>query len=71
MRNIIIAAGLLVGAALFAGSPAKAEVGCQCVKLGAPSLCVANVNKCYKYGGLCLAPCDYKPKMSVRKHKKT
>lgn len=70
MRKIIIAAGLLTGAALFAGSPAKAEVGCQCVKFGAPSICVANVGACYKYGGLCLAPCDYKPKMSMRRHKK-
>jgi hypothetical protein len=62
--------GLQTGAALFAGSPAEAAVGCQCVKLGAPSICVANVCACYKYGGLCLKPCDHKPKMSVRKHKK-
>jgi hypothetical protein len=69
MRKIVILAGLLVSAALLTGSPAKAEVGCQCVKVGAPSICVAGVSECYKYGGICLAPCDYKPRM-MRKHKK-
>ncbi|HEY0223007.1 MAG TPA: hypothetical protein VGC38_00665 [Pseudolabrys sp.] len=69
MRKIVILAGLLTSAALFTGSAAKAEVGCQCVKLGAPSICVSGVGACNKYGGLCLAPCDYKPKM-MRHHKK-
>ena len=36
MRKIIVLAGLLIGAALFTGTPAKAWVGCECVKLGAP-----------------------------------
>jgi hypothetical protein len=71
MRKIVILAGLMTSAALFTGSPAKAEVGCQCVKLGAPSICVANVSGCFAYGGVCLAPCDYKPKMSRRHKKKT
>jgi hypothetical protein len=71
MRKIVIGAGLLLGAALLAGSPAKAEVGCQCVKLGAPSICTSGVSECFKYGGVCLAPCAYKPKMMRhRKHKK-
>jgi hypothetical protein len=71
MRKIIIVTALLTGAALFSGSPAKAEAGCQCVKLGSPSLCVAGIAECSKYGGLCLAPCDYKPKMMKRMKKKT
>jgi hypothetical protein len=70
MRKFIIAAALLTGAALFTGSAAKAEAGCQCVKLGAPSVCVAGVSECFKYGGVCLAPCDYKPKMMRHKKKK-
>jgi hypothetical protein len=70
MRKIVIVAGLLMGAALLTGTPAKADVGCQCVKLGAPSICTAGVNECFKYGGVCLAPCDYKPKMTVRHGKK-
>ena len=41
--QIVILAGLLMGAALFTGTPAKADVGCQCVKLGAPSICTAGV----------------------------
>jgi hypothetical protein len=70
MRKIIIVAGLLAGAAIVTGTPAKAAVGCQCVKLGAPSICVAGVNECLKYGGLCLAPCDYKPRIMMRHKKK-
>jgi hypothetical protein len=73
MRKIVILAGLLMGAALLTVSPAKADVGCQCVKLGAPSICTAGVGACFNYGGVCLAPCDYKPKMGMRhrKHIKT
>ena len=71
MCKFIIAAALLMGAALLTDSPAKAAVGCQCVKIGAPSICTAGVSECFKYGGVCLAPCDYKPKMMRhRKHKK-
>jgi hypothetical protein len=71
MRKIVVTAGLLISAALLSGSPAKADVGCQCVKLGAPSICVAGVSECFKYGGVCLAPCSYTPKMMRhRKHKK-
>ena len=55
MRKIVILAGLLMGAALFTGTPAKAELGCQCVKLGAPSICTAGVGECFNYGGVCLA----------------
>ena len=34
MRKILILAGLLLGAALFTGTPAKADLGCTCIKLG-------------------------------------
>jgi hypothetical protein len=73
MRKIVILAGLLMGAALFTGTPAKAELGCQCVKLGASSICTADVGECFSYGGVCLVPCDYQaPKMHKhRHHKKT
>jgi hypothetical protein len=71
MRKFIVVAALLTGAALLSGSPAKAEVGCQCVKLGSPSLCMAGIAECSKYGGVCLAPCDYKPPMMKKmKHMK-
>ena len=33
MRKFVILAGLLAGAALFTGTPAKAWVGCECVRL--------------------------------------
>jgi hypothetical protein len=72
MRKIVILAGLLAGAALFAtGTPAKATwVGCACVKLGAPSACMPGVAECLSSGGVCLAPCDYVAPAKVVKHHK-
>ena len=72
MRKIIVLAGLLGAAALFTGSPAQAEtwVGCECVKLGAPSMCVAGVLECGAHGGICLAPCDYKAPVTKGYHHK-
>ena len=71
MRKFIVVAALLTGVALYSGSPANAAVGCQCIKFGSPSLCVAGIPECSKYGGACLAPCDYTPKMMKHKKKKT
>ena len=69
MRNIFIVAGLLMGAALFTGTPAKAELGCTCVKLGSPAVCSSGVPACpFQGGGVCVLPCDYKPpKMAMKK----
>lgn len=72
MRKFVILAGLLAGAALFttgASTPANATwVGCQCVKLGAPSACMKGVLECSAWGGVCLAPCDYTPAMKKHHH---
>jgi len=72
MRKFVLLAGLLAGAALFttgATTPAKAWVGCECVKLGAPSVCMPGVLECAAAGGACLAPCDYvAPKPMVKHH---
>ena len=46
MRKILIVAGLLMGGTLLTGTPAKADLGCLCVKLGAPSMCTATVIAC-------------------------
>jgi hypothetical protein len=74
MRKFVIAAGLLLGVALLGGTPAKAELGCVCVKLGAPLLCTSGISACTKSGGLCGLPCDYqapaKKKMAKAKAKK-
>jgi len=74
MRKLVILAGLLAGAALTTtGTPAKAWVGCECVKLGAPAVCVPGVLECAGMGGVCLAPCDYvapAPKKVHKHHKK-
>jgi hypothetical protein len=71
MRKIFILAGLLTGMALFSGTPASADVGCGCVKLGSPFVCSATVADCnMKVGGVCLAPCDYQPPKKAKKHKK-
>ncbi|HTT48291.1 MAG TPA: hypothetical protein VMG39_09855 [Pseudolabrys sp.] len=73
MRKFVILAGLLAGAALFTTgttTPAKAWVGCECVKLGAPAVCVPGVLECTGMGGVCLAPCDYvAPKPKVKHHR--
>ena len=72
MRKIVILAGLLAGAALFpTGTPAKAWVGCSCVRLRSVPVCVAGVVECTAIAGVCLAPCDYvAPKKAVKHHKK-
>jgi hypothetical protein len=71
MRRIFILAGLLSGIAMFSGAPAKADVGCGCVRLGSPAVCTATVTECnVKVGGLCLAPCDYQPSKKARHSKK-
>ena len=73
MRKILILAGALMGAALFAGTPAKAELGCTCIKLGSSPMCTSGVTACtLQGGGVCVLPCDYQPpKMATRhRHKK-
>jgi hypothetical protein len=73
MRKIVIVAGLLAGAAFLftTGTPAKAWVGCECVKLGAPAVCMRGPIECSASGGVCLAPCDYvAPKKVFKHHKK-
>jgi hypothetical protein len=71
MRKVFIIGGLLLGAALLPGAPAKAAVGCQCVKLGAPSICTATVADCnFNYHGVCVAPCTYEPPKKYRKHRR-
>jgi hypothetical protein len=73
MRKIVILAGLLMGAALLAGTPAKAELGCVCVKLGEPATCMSGITACtLQGGGVCILPCDYQPpKLAKRRgHKK-
>lgn len=70
MRKIVIVAGLLAGAAFLftAGTPAKAWVGCECVKLGAPAMCARGPIECSASGGVCLAPCDYVAPKRMHKH---
>ena len=69
MRKLVVLAGLLLAAALVPGAPARADVGCQCVKLGAPSACMPTVLDCNtKMGGLCVAPCAYTAPATVKKH---
>ena len=71
MRKIVILAGLLIGAALFTGTPAKAWVGCGCYKLGAAPVCMPGVLECTGMGGVCLLPCDYQaPKVHKHRHHK-
>jgi hypothetical protein len=72
MRKIVILTGLLAGTALLftTGTPAKAWVGCECVKLGAAPVCVPGVLECTALGGVCLAPCDYVAPKKVKKHHK-
>ena len=69
MRKIVILAGLLLGAALFAGTPAKAELGCTCVKLGTHAACTSGPAECtFKNGGLCVLPCSYQPPKMAKRH---
>ena len=69
MRKIVIVAGLLLGAALLTGTPAKAAyTGCACVKIGAPMACTATVADCnMKVGGVCLGVCAYEPPKMAKK----
>jgi hypothetical protein len=69
MRKFIVVAALLSSAALFTGTPAKAEVGCECVKFGAPSVCVPGVGECARHGGICLAPCSLAPRKMMHRHR--
>jgi hypothetical protein len=69
MRKIVVLAGLLLGAALLTGTPAKAELGCTCVKLGTPTACVSGPAECtFKNGGLCVLPCSYQPPKMSKQH---
>jgi len=72
MRKFFLFAGALAAFALFAGTPAKAAVGCECVKLGHAPICVSGVSECMnKVGGVCLAPCsvsDREKMTRVRTH---
>jgi hypothetical protein len=72
MRKIVVLAGALIGAALFTGTPAKAELGCTCVKLGSAPFCASGVTECtLKGGGVCVLPCDYTaPKVKHYKHRR-
>jgi len=71
MRKIVIFAGLLAGAAMFSGSPAKAWVGCTCVKIGSPAYCSSGPDECtLKNGGACVLPCDYTPAKKAKMHHK-
>ena len=59
MRKFFLIAGALAAFALFAGTPAEAAVGCECVKLGHAPICVSGVSECMnRVGGVCLAPCS-------------
>ncbi|MGC1464549.1 MAG: hypothetical protein WA792_02345 [Pseudolabrys sp.] len=69
MRKIIILTGLLFAGAMLAGTPAKAEIGCACVKLGQAPMCVSTVLQCnVKVGGVCLSACDYQPAKKAMRH---
>ena len=69
MRKIVILAGLLMGAALLPSSSANAAVGCMCGKFGAPLVCTATINDCFKSGGVCIAPCILEEPKVVKKSK--
>lgn len=68
MGKFVIAAGLLLGGALIGGTPAKAELGCVCAKLGQPFVCTSGINACTTVGGgACVLPCDYQaPKKATK-----
>ena len=73
MRKFLIVAGLLAGAALFttgSATPANAWVGCSCVKLGAPAVCMKGPVECAATGGACLLPCEYVAPKKVKHHHK-
>jgi hypothetical protein len=77
MRPIYLLAGLVAGGLFFASTPARADLGCACVKLGNAPVCMQNVDSCMKSGGVCLMVCDYQgekkamaPKAKKKKKKK-
>ena len=72
MRKIVIGAALLLGAALFTTStPAQADVGCLCGKIGAPAVCAATITDCnFKNGGVCVLPCVLEEPKMGKKHKR-
>jgi hypothetical protein len=72
MRKFVILASALLGAALISGTPAKAELGCTCVKLGSAPFCTSGVTQCtFMGGGVCVLPCDYTaPKVKHYKHRR-
>ena len=71
MRKFVIVAGLLLGGALIGGTPAKAELGCVCAKLGQPLLCTGGITQCTTQGGgACVLPCDYQAPVKAKKAKK-
>jgi hypothetical protein len=71
MRKFFILASLLSGVVMFSGSPARSDVGCGCVRFGAPAVCTATIMECNaKIGGLCLAPCNYQAPKRARHSKK-
>jgi hypothetical protein len=74
MRKFLLVAGLLFGAAVLSGSPAKAQamLGCQCLSLAQPPACTATILECtFQRAGVCVAPCSYEaPKQATKKHKR-
>lgn len=70
MRKFLILAGLLAGVVTFSGTPAHAWVGCVCVKLGAPGVCMAGPGECAATSGACMLPCDYQQPKKAKMHKK-
>ena len=71
MRKFILGAGLILGAAMIFGSvPAKADLGCLCVKLGQNAACVSGIASCIAGPGACVLPCDYTPSKKMMRHGK-
>jgi len=72
MRKILIAAGLVLGAALFTTSstPAQAWVGCTCITANHAPVCVEGPGACtLKMGGACVLPCDYSQPKGKHHHR--
>jgi len=71
MRTIIVLAGLAVAGLFFSSAPARAELGCACVKLGNAPVCTPSINSCWSRGGLCAFICAYdEPKKSAMRRGK-
>jgi len=71
MRKILIAAGLVLGAALFTTSstPAQAWVGCACATFNKAPVCVEGPGTCLTMGGACVLPCDYSAPKAGKHHR--